>query len=53
MGRSSRDKEKHTPEIPSVILKNGVKMPHIGLGVLFQPNNQTVKSVHDGAGISA
>ena len=32
-------------EIPSVTLNNGVKMPHIGLGVLYQPNDQTVKNV--------
>lgn len=32
-------------EIPSVTLNNGVTMPHIGLGVLYQPNDQTVHSV--------
>jgi 2,5-diketo-D-gluconate reductase A len=31
--------------ILSVILNKGVTRPHIGLGVLFQPNDQTVKSV--------
>ena len=31
--------------IPSVTLNNGITMLHLGLGVLFQPNDQTVQSV--------
>jgi diketogulonate reductase-like aldo/keto reductase len=45
MERSRRDQEKRVSEIPSVTLNNGVTMPHIGLGVLFQPNDQTVHNV--------